>query len=159
MTDAEVESLESKEKIYRLTDGAGMYLEIHPNGSKYWRFKYRFAGKEKRFAIGVYPEVTLKEARERLGRARDVLKSENDPSEYKDSIKGMGLSYSVVESRHIEAAKEALFEYCESHCSKSTRAEMSRCKGCAHGKAWKHFKSIDLDLKSKHRMPTGAEDS
>ncbi len=50
-------------KPQKLTDGQGLYLEIMPTGSKYWRLKYRFAGKEKRLALGVYPEVSLVEAR------------------------------------------------------------------------------------------------
>jgi len=52
-----------KEKLYKLYDKKGLYLEITPKGRKYWRFKYRFAKKEKRLALGVYPEVSLKEAR------------------------------------------------------------------------------------------------
>jgi hypothetical protein len=48
----------------------GLYLQIMPNGSKYWRMKYRIFGKEKSLALGVYPEVTLAEAREKLAAAR-----------------------------------------------------------------------------------------
>ncbi len=49
-------------KPCKLSDGNGLYLEIRPNGSKYWRLKYRFAGKEIRLSFGIYPEVSLKEA-------------------------------------------------------------------------------------------------
>ena len=48
---------------YKLADGGGMYLEVMPNGSKYWRLKYRFGGKEKRLALGVYPDVSLADGR------------------------------------------------------------------------------------------------
>ena len=48
-----------------MADGGGMYLEVMPTGSKYWRLKYRFGGKEKRLAFGVYPDVSLAQARER----------------------------------------------------------------------------------------------
>lgn len=51
---------EATRNPYKLADSGGMYLEVYPNGSKYWRLKYRYAGKEKRLALGVYPDVTLK---------------------------------------------------------------------------------------------------
>lgn len=58
-----------------------MYLEVMPNGSKYWRLKYRYNGKEKRLAFGVYPEVSLKAARELRDKARELLRQGVDPSE------------------------------------------------------------------------------
>lgn len=68
------------EKVYRLADGGGLYLEIATTGSKYWRMKYRFAGKEKRLAIGVYPEVSLVAAREARDEAKRLLAQNIDPS-------------------------------------------------------------------------------
>jgi integrase len=79
LTDYEVRNLRPREKAYRLTDGLGMYLEVSPAGGKYWRFKYRFAGKEKRLALGVYPEVGPKEARARRDEARRLLANGVDP--------------------------------------------------------------------------------
>ncbi|MCW0080569.1 tyrosine-type recombinase/integrase [Burkholderia pseudomallei] len=79
LTDAEIRNAPAREKPYRLTDGSGMYLEISPAGGKYWRFKYRFAGKEKRLALGVYPEVSGKEARLRRDEARRLLANGIDP--------------------------------------------------------------------------------
>ncbi|MDR7134041.1 integrase [Lysobacter niastensis] len=61
-------------------DGLGLYLEVTGSGGRYWRMKYRFAGKEKRLAFGVYPEVGLAEARERRDEARRVLRNGQDPS-------------------------------------------------------------------------------
>ena len=63
LTDIKCKTLEPKDKTYKISDEKSLYLEIAPNGSKYWRFKYRFAGKENRLALGVYPQVSLKEAR------------------------------------------------------------------------------------------------
>ena len=57
-----------------------MYLEVMPNGSRYWRLKYRVGGKEKRLALGVYPEVTLAEARDKRADARKLLAAGIDPS-------------------------------------------------------------------------------
>ena len=67
-------------KPYRLADGQGLYLEVVPSGSRYWRLKYRFAGKEKRLAIGVYPAVSLAKARQVATEARALLKDGFDPS-------------------------------------------------------------------------------
>ena len=67
-------------KSKKLADGYGMYLEVMPNGAKYWRLKYRFSGKEKRLALGVYPEVSLAEARERRDEARKRLSAGIDPA-------------------------------------------------------------------------------
>ncbi len=79
LTDIEIRNARPREKAYRLADGAGMYLEVSPAGGKYWRFKYRIAGKEKRLALGVYPETSAKEARIRRDAARKLLADGIDP--------------------------------------------------------------------------------
>ena len=68
-------------------DGRGLYLEISPTGGKWWRLKYRFDGKEKRLSLGVYPDVSLKDARERRDDARKLLANEIDPSENRKAAK------------------------------------------------------------------------
>lgn len=68
-------------------DGGGLYLEVLPNGAKYWRLKYRFGGREKRISFGVYPEVTLAEARGRRQQARAVLRDDKDPSTERSASK------------------------------------------------------------------------
>ena len=73
LTDIKVKTAKPKEKPYKLSDGGGMYLLINTNGSKYWRMKYRFAGKEKMLSIGVYPDVNLADAREKRSEARKIL--------------------------------------------------------------------------------------
>ncbi|WP_277184023.1 integrase arm-type DNA-binding domain-containing protein [Caballeronia sp. BR00000012568055] len=87
LTDIQVRAAEPREKQYRLADGMGMYLEVRPNGGKYWRLKYRFADKEKTYTIGPYPAVSLKEARSRRDDARTKLSNGIDPSAEKQSIK------------------------------------------------------------------------
>lgn len=79
LTDIEIRNARPREKAYRLADGAGMYLEVSPAGGKYWRLKYRIAGKEKRLALGVYPETSAKEARIRRDAARKLLADGIDP--------------------------------------------------------------------------------
>ena len=63
LTAIKVKNIKPTAKTQRLFDGAGLYLEVSPKGGKWWRYKYRYAGKEKRISLGVYPDVTLKEAR------------------------------------------------------------------------------------------------
>lgn len=73
-------------KATKLTDGAGMYLFVHQSG-KYWRMKYRFHGKEKTLALGVYPDVPLKLARQRRAEAREMIANGIDPNEVKKQEK------------------------------------------------------------------------
>lgn len=87
LTDPAAKNAKPKEKTYRLADEKGLYLEVHPNGSRYWRHKYRFAGKEKRLAYGVYPEVTLKEARNARDDSRRLLREGVDPAKIKRTRK------------------------------------------------------------------------
>jgi hypothetical protein len=82
-----IDELLPREKSYRVWQGLGLYLEVIPNGSKYWRFKYRFNKKEKRLALGVYPEVSLSKARINCLRARSLLKEGIDPSVLKQIYK------------------------------------------------------------------------
>lgn len=76
-----------KDKIYRLYDTGGLYLEVAPSGGKWWRLKYRFGGKEKRLSLGVYPDVGLKEAREKRDESRKLLANNVDPSETRKAQK------------------------------------------------------------------------
>ncbi|MBS0265250.1 MAG: tyrosine-type recombinase/integrase [Planctomycetes bacterium] len=79
LSDASVRNAKPKAKPYKMADGEGLFLLVSPPGSKYWRLKYFFAGKEKLLAIGVYPEVTLSDARERRAQARKMLAAGHDP--------------------------------------------------------------------------------
>lgn len=83
LTDMAARNAKGKEKPYKLAVGAGLYLQVMPNGNRYWRMKYRHAGKEKLLSIGVYPEVTLKEACDKRDAARAQLRDGKDPSEEK----------------------------------------------------------------------------
>jgi len=80
LTDSKIRQAKAKDKPYRLADGKGLYLEVHPNGSRYWRHKYRLNKKEKRMAYGVYPDVSLKDARDQRDNTRKLLAEGIDPS-------------------------------------------------------------------------------
>ncbi len=81
LTDAAARQAKPTNKDYKLADGAGLFLLVKTNGSKYWRLKYRHTGKEKLLAIGVYPRVTVKEARALTEQARQQLQNGVDPGE------------------------------------------------------------------------------
>ena len=80
LTDIAIRRAKPKDKIYTLTDGDGMYLEVTPNGGKWWRFKYRFNGKQKRLSLGTYPSTGLKDARDKRYEARKQLSNGIDPA-------------------------------------------------------------------------------
>ena len=79
LTILEVKQAKPRDKDYKLSDGGGLYLLVKKNGSKYWRLKYRFLGKEKVLAIGVFPEISLAEARQARDQAKKLL-PDIDPS-------------------------------------------------------------------------------
>ena len=87
LTENAVSEAVIREKQYKIYDGDGMFLLIHPNGSKYWRMKYTFDGKSKLASFGVWPGISLKEARERRLDAKQKIKSGIDPVEEKRKIK------------------------------------------------------------------------
>jgi integrase len=87
LTELAVKSAKPTKKIRKLSDGNGLVLLVYPNGSKYWAYRYRYLGKEKTLSLGVYPEVTLVEARRKLADARKLLADRQDPSEARKAIK------------------------------------------------------------------------
>jgi hypothetical protein len=79
LTDTVIKNAKPCQKPVRMFDGGGLYLEIAPSGGKLWRLKYRIEGKEKRLAFGVYPDVSLAQARARRDEARKLLANGADP--------------------------------------------------------------------------------
>jgi len=80
LTNVELRNLKPGSRAYKRADERGLYIEVRPGGSKLWRLKYRHAGKEKRLALGVYPEVGLAEARRKRDEARQQIREGVDPS-------------------------------------------------------------------------------
>src|SRR5262245_26964813 len=104
LTDILIKNAKAQEKQYKLSDEKGLYLLIHPNGSKYWRFRYRFADKERILALGVYPEIPLKEARDKRDDARKLLRDGIDPSEKKKETKRQ--QQAIIENAFEAIARE-----------------------------------------------------
>jgi integrase len=107
LTDTIARNAKPAAKTVRMFDRDGLYLEVSPRGGKWWRLKYRYAGKEKRVSLGVYPEVNLKKARARTIEARQLLDAGVDPSENRRAAKaaqvqGAANSFEVVAREWID---------------------------------------------------------
>lgn len=87
LTDVRVRTAKPAEKDYKMADERGLFLLVKKNGSKYWRMKYRIAGREKLLAIGVYPDISLASARQSRDEARSMLAQGIDPMEHKKAVK------------------------------------------------------------------------
>src|SRR5512135_3419677 len=87
LTDRRIRQAPAAAKPFKLADGGGMYLLLNPDGSCYWRLDYRFDGKRKTLALGVYPEVSLDEARKRRSAAKTVLAEGRDPAAVRRALK------------------------------------------------------------------------
>jgi len=107
LSSAKIQNATAQKKTVRLFDGRGLYLEIAPTGSRWWRFKYRFAGKEKRISLGVYPDVGLKKARDRRDEMRKLVADGIDPSAARKQQKLMALD---AAANTFEAVAREWFE-------------------------------------------------
>jgi len=87
LTEVAIKKAKPEAKPYKMADGGGLYLLVQANGAKYWRLKYRFQGVEKLLSLGVYPDVTLSQARERREDARKLLANDTDPGAVKQAQK------------------------------------------------------------------------
>ncbi len=98
LTELEVKKAKPADKQQKLSDGGGMYLLVHPNGGKYWRMDYRYGGKQKTLSLGVYPDISLADARDRREQARKLLANDTDPSAIKQATKQV-----IQKSLQVEA--------------------------------------------------------
>lgn len=95
LTDVAIRNAKPAEKPIKMTDGGGLYLLLNPNGSRWWRLDYRFGGKRKTLSMGVYPEVGLKNARERRDAARKLLANQIDPGEHRKAVKSATVEHTT----------------------------------------------------------------
>jgi integrase len=104
ISDAALRAAKPAGKAYKISTGGSLYLEVMPGGSKLWRWKYRIEGKENRYALGSYPELSLKEARENVESARKLVKQGLHPSQQKrlDRIKSAHEQNNTFEAIAIE---------------------------------------------------------
>ena len=123
LTATAVSQAKPKAKQYKLSDSHGLFLQVMPNGSKYWRYKYRFAGKEKVLALGVFPDVSLKDARIARQEARHSLDKGVDPGAVRKVEK---LTRYLAAAESFEAVAREWFEkekagWSDSHAERTKR--------------------------------------
>ena len=129
LTATGVKQAKAGDNVRKLTDGGGLHLQVQPTGARYWRYDYRYAGKRKTLALGVYPEVSLKKAREKHQEARGKLSKGIDPGEQRKVEKL---------TRHIAAADS--FE--------AVAREWSQTKMCDKSKSHQNrtMRALEKDL-------------
>ncbi len=109
LTDIAVRNAPPRDRPYKLSDGQGLALLINPTGSRWWRLRYSFGGREKMLALGVYPAVSLKDARDKAAAARIVLQSGRDPSYERQSEKNAtAITFEIVAREWFELQKKTL---------------------------------------------------
>jgi integrase len=123
LTDTLIRNSKPSDRALRLYDQHNLYLELSPKGGKYWRYKYRFAGKEKRLSLGVYPQVTLKKAREFRDQIRLQLGNGVDPGEQRKAVKASNVdrttnSFEVVAREWLAKHGQC---WVESHSDRTLR--------------------------------------
>ncbi|MCP3728399.1 integrase arm-type DNA-binding domain-containing protein [Paraburkholderia sp. CNPSo 3272] len=121
LTDLAVKNAKPIDKTQRLWDAGGLYLEVSPAGSKLWRFKYRYDRREKRLSFGKYPDVTLKDAREKRDDARKLLAKDVDPGEHKKVVKAARLERAA---NNFEAVAREWYERMMSDKAESHRVKV-----------------------------------
>jgi hypothetical protein len=122
LTDIAIRKVQPTEKVQRLADGAGLYLEVSPSGGKWWRMKYRYAGKEKRLSLGTYPSTSLKEARARRDQARKLLAAGTDPSVARQQAKA---AQRQMATHTLEAVTQAWLSHRANAWTESTRTAIA----------------------------------
>ena len=95
LTDTAIKNTKPQNKAIKLSDERGLYLLLNPNGSRWWRLDYRFDGKRKTLSMGVYPDVSLKAAREKRDEARTLIAAGADPGEQRKAVKQLKSEASI----------------------------------------------------------------
>jgi len=107
LSDTEIRNSKPKEKVYKLSDGQGLYLVVQPNGTKFFRFDYKHQGKRKSMSFGVYPEISLKRARELREENKQLLLSNKDPLKAKYDLSDISYTtYKKIALEWLEIRKE-----------------------------------------------------
>lgn len=129
LTDVKIRQAKPGAAVLKLTDGAGLYLEVRPNGSKLWRYRYRIAGKENVFALGAYPQVSLADARAERDLAREHVKAGRHPSHVRQTEKAQQLAenrntFKAVAQEWIAERLAARTENYRRQCQRAFEADV-----------------------------------
>ncbi len=121
LTDVAIKRAKPEAKSYTLSDGNGLWLLIEPNGSRGWRFRYRFEGKQKMLSLGTYPEVPLAEARKRTAGCRSMIADGINPSENRKQKKRESV---IMSENTFEKITREWYEKRKDRWSAGYRADM-----------------------------------
>jgi hypothetical protein len=121
-----IDGAKPKAKPYKLSDGNGLHLLVNPNGSKLWRLRYRFAGKQLMLSLGAYPEVSLATARQKRDDARKLLAEGKNPSEQRREDK---LKHQVATANTFGAIAKELIEKLEEEGKPTIRLSDREAEG------------------------------
>jgi len=124
LTDAQIRNAKSQDRPFKLSDGGGLYLEVLPTGGKSWRMKYRFGGIERRIVFGLWPDVSLKQARQLREDARSLLADGLDPGEKRKRDKAEAIT--DAESTFEKVAREWLARMSTSWTEHTGKTNVSR---------------------------------
>lgn len=127
LSDAKARNAKPRMKPYKIADGEGLFLVVKPSGSKYWRLRYFVDGKEKLLALGVYPEVSLADAREKRAQARKLLAAGKDPGDMKKESKRLARmkSANTFETLAQEWLEKKIHEWTPGH-TRAKRSQLQR---------------------------------
>lgn len=123
LTDTQLRNAKPKDKPYKLTDSNGLYLEVRPNGSKLWRYRYRISGKENLYAVGDYPTMTLVEARAEREAARKLVKQGIHPAHHR---KTENLRRSIDAESTFQSVAETWIKENTPHWSENYRRQLDQ---------------------------------
>lgn len=111
LSDKEVKAAKAKEKLYKLFDGGGLFMEIHPKQQKRWRIKYRFKGKDKTLSLGTYPNISLKAARIKREEIKRLVSEGIDPSQQRKDNKALELKKQEEEINTFKRSAKLYIEH------------------------------------------------
>lgn len=127
LTDTQLRNAKPKDKPYKLTDGNGLYLEVRPNGSKFWRYRYRLNDKENLYAVGDYPAMSLAEARAEREAARKLVKEGIHPAHQRRTE---ALKKSIEAESTFQAVAETWMKESDAHWSENYRRQVRQRLTC-----------------------------
>jgi len=120
LTDIQVRNAKSGNKPVKMTDGGGLYLLVSPKGGRWWRFDYRFGGKRKTLSLGTYPDVSLKDARDKRDEARKLVANGADPGEVRKARKATDAGAECFEAVAREWMAKFSPKWADTHTKKIT---------------------------------------
>lgn len=138
LPEVAVRNAKPRQRPYKLFDGDGLYLNVHPNGSKYWRLKYRYAGKEKVLALGVYDQVSMTEARARADKARKLLADGFDP------VVTKRVERAAIAAQHANTFEKAAEAWMERHAGDWTPSYTEKVRGILSANLYPRIGALPL---------------